>query len=95
MEATLFFFITTIVFFALYLSERNKSKSMFIQNVQLKYLNEKEKKATKAKEIDVVFPYSNKTNNKTGVKRPDLSFEDLVHFRDNKIDKQYFESLLR
>lgn len=89
MEATLFFFITTILFFSLYLSERNKSKSIFNQNVELKYLIEKEKKKVDSNELDVIFPYSNKSTNKTGIKRPDLSFKDLVRFKENKIDKQY------
>lgn len=89
MESSSFFFITTIIFLVLYLKEKKKRKVFFAENLQLKYLLEKEKKKVDSNELDVIFPYSKKSTNKTGIKRPDLSFEDLVRFKENKIDKQY------
>lgn len=89
MEVFGIFFIASIIFFVLYLNERKKTKNLFIENVQLRYLLEKEKKKVNTKDLDVIFPYSTDSKNKTGIKRPDLSYEDLVRFKENKIDKQY------
>ena len=89
MEICFLFFFLSILFFVLYQNERKKSKRLFNQNVEFKYLLEKEKKKVVSSDLDVVFPYSNDSKNKTGIKRPGLSFEDLVRFKENKIDKKY------